>query len=442
MKKLSLAMLAVALISVKTSSHSATVEPYSSRSNAAVQGQQSPAPAQTAPSASPYTKQPIPPAAKQPAQVNRPERIRVTRGLTLEQLLAKPDATVVISADGKQNATVGALRRRFEERQRAIAAIQAGKPLTGGSAKVRFPRGVSSANLLRQSVVQETTLTDSVRSEQVARKAFSNVQQGMVSKELITPQPGISSVNNKIRGYIVSPRSYLTIKGRDFGGTLGNVNVVGSYFPTGGTALRVVTWRTDEIYVLVPPEIRGVVDHPVSIQVITSAGQTFRFDDGKFVAGREEIVVRTNIPQMISFESSPRWPGTMGNDGSVNRFKRGESIDCPAPGKDRLRGPDRNAYSRSILSGRGFILVGLNASWGRSDSGNGDGWGFPGNHSFSPGYGFSNWYGQDQEIIDVSWGVWRSHMSPILITESGSDFCSSSYQIEAVLSGPAGVPPF
>jgi hypothetical protein len=434
MNKLTGSLLGSALLLVVSIAHGATLQPF-------LPAGKSPSQVERVEPSQPQKLQPSSPVGSQPVQIDRVERIRVTRGLTLDRLLTKPDATVVISADGKQSATVGDLRRRFDARQRGITNIQAGKPLTGGFGKVRFPRGVKSASILQQSVIQETTLAESLRSKQVARKAFSSVQQGVVSKELITSQPGISSVNNKIRGYIVSPRSYLTIKGRDFGGTIGRVNVIGSYFPSGGTALRVANWRTDEIYVLVPPEIRGVVDHPVSIQVITSAGQTFRFDDGKFVAAREEIVVRTNIPQMISFESPRGWVSAMSNEGFVNRYKSGESVDCPAPGQDRLRGPDRYAYSRSIFAGRGFVLVGLNASWGRTDSGNGDGWGNAGSRTFFPGYGFSDWYGQDQEIIDVSWGVWRSHMSPEIFL-SGYDICSSSYQIEVVLSGPAGVAPF
>ena len=131
----------------------------------------------------------------------------------------------------------------------------------------------------------------------------------------------------------------------------------------------------------------------------------------------------------------------MTNDGIVYRGKHGESIDCPAPGQDTLIGPDRPGHPKSILSARGFALVGLNASWGRTDSGDGDGWGGAGSRTYFPGYGFSDWKGLYQEAIQVRWGVWRSHSSPKILLP-GNDFCASSYQIEVVLFGAAGVAPF
>jgi hypothetical protein len=411
----------------------ATAQPFSPAPKAPVQTEQTPV----------QRVQPFLPTPNQAVKAGEPERVRVTKGLTLtlEQVLKKPDATVVISADGKQSTSVGEIRRRFNSRQRAIAANETGKPLTGGFARTRLPQGVKTVSLLQQSIMQEAALAQSVRSKQVTDKAFYTAQEANRSRALITPQPGIGSVNDKIRGYIVSPRNYLTIKGREFGDTVGKVNVVGSYFPTGASALRVVNWRTDEIYVLVPSEIRGVLDHEVNIQVITRANKTYRLDGGKFIAAREEIAVRTNIPRIIQFESSGGWKASMTNEGFVGRSSAGESINCPSPGMDRLRGPDRYTDPRAIFPGKGFVIVGLNASWGRTDSGNGDGRGNDGSRTFFPGYGFSEWYGKDQEIIDVKWGVWRSHESPVMFIQ-GYDLCSSSYQIEVVLSGPAGVAPF
>jgi hypothetical protein len=387
--------------------------------------------------------QPLLPAAQQPARGDRIESIRVTRPFTLEQLRTKPDSTVVVSADGKQSATVGELRRRVDARQRELATMQPGKFLTGGFAQTRSPRGIRAVSLFQQSMIQETRLAQSVRTKPVSGKSFAGVQEKLRSRELVTPQPGISSVNNKIRGYIVSPRSYLTIKGLEFGDAVGNVNVIGAHFPGGGIGLRIVDWRKDEIYVLVPPEIRGVVDHDVSMQVITRSNKTFRLGDGKFIAAREEIVVPSNLTQIIDFRSATVWPGAMNNLGIVYRWKTGESINCPLPGKDSLISlPDvKGADPKRFFLGRGFVVVGLNASWGRTDAGNGDGWGYAGSRTFTPGYGFSDWYGDNQERIDVSWGVWRSHRSPDVLL-SGFDDCQSMYQLAVVLSGPAGVAPF
>ena len=51
--------------------------------------------------------------------------IRVTPGLTLAQVLAHPDATQVILSDG-HTTTVGELRRRAEDRNRASATVRSG----------------------------------------------------------------------------------------------------------------------------------------------------------------------------------------------------------------------------------------------------------------------------------------------------------------------------
>ncbi len=92
-------------------------------------------------------------------------------------------------------------------------------------------------------------------------------------------------------------------------------------------------------------------------------------------------------------------------------------------------------------AGRGFVVTGLGAHFGRTDSGEGDQWGDAGSRTFLPGYGFSNWYGEKGNKIDLHWGTWRSHSSSSFGGLSGPyDWCVSSYQIEVSVQGPLGVP--
>src|SRR5258705_1185 len=118
------------------------------------------------------------------------------------------------------------------------------------------------------------------------------------------------------------------------------------------------------------------------------SNRTFAPGDGTFIAAREEIAVHSNLAQITDFRSASVWPGAMNNLGIVYRWKTGESIDCPLSGKDSLISiPDvRGAGPKQFFLGRGFVVVGLNASWGRTDAGNGDGWGFAGSRTFTPGY--------------------------------------------------------
>src|SRR5688572_1767151 len=203
MKRRTVAILVGALLALNTASESTAAEPFSTRSRGPVQ--QSPSTAPTAPTTPPYVK-PEAPMPQGPVQrvsptapiqqINPVERIQVTESTKLEDLLAKPDATIVVSADGKQSTTVGDLRRQVDARQRGIADIQSGKSLTGGMAKVRFPQGAKAVSLLQQSgMMLETTPVESARSKQGTSKAVSGVQESVRSRDLLTPQPGIHSVN-------------------------------------------------------------------------------------------------------------------------------------------------------------------------------------------------------------------------------------------------------
>lgn len=360
--------------------------------------------------------------------------IRLTPGLTLAQVLAHPDTTQLILNDGRAT-TVGDLRRRAEARDRTMATIRSGHfPRTGGVGQSHSDTASSRVKLVMDSAVHENSLAASSRTRptEAARPpagagaiAQSHLQPNRAS---LVPTDGIGAVNGKSHGFIVSPGGYLAIAGHGFGDSVGQANVIGQ-FPGGAALLRVVDWRADEVYALLPPGLRGVVDQAVAIQLITREGKTYRIDRGQFVATRENVTVIAQIPRLVRFQSSPNWSIALADDGSVTRAAGAESMNCASPGTDVLT---------TVDPGRGFVVTGLTARWGRTDSGNGDNNGDDGSRTFSPGYGFGAWQG---DSISVSWGVWRSHTSPYILL-SGYDVCESDYQIAVVLTGPAGVAPF
>jgi hypothetical protein len=185
----------------------------------------------------------------------------------------------------------------------------------------------------------------------------------------------------------------------------------------------------------------------------------FRLKNGRFVAERAEVTV-------IPFDSDPYFPSwALGGDWSAAvgssitydratgmrvRLQDGESITCKPAGADVLTWR-RNGWN-------GFVLVALTAQWGPTDSGDKDANGYAGSRTFFPGYGFGEWNG---DSIPVRWGVWRSHTSPansvgapasaeavfqpslgVYASSPSYDVCRSQYAIQAIVSGPRGVPPY
>ena len=339
------------------------------------------------------------------------ERI-LASALTLQQALAKPDATKLVHPDGKES-TVGELRKRAKAREILLAT----KPLafgTGGPIKMASLRGTT----------QKKSFVDIAKEESAAAIALrtpKTTHHGPNYK----PTVGIGLVNGKLHDFVLSPGGNVTIVGGEFGDTMGQVNVIGQ-FPGMAAALKVVDWRGDEIYAIFPTGVRGVPDHDVSLQVITSAGKTFRLAGGKFIATREDQVVMKNIPSLVRFESAGNWPASMGDSGQVHRWQAGDSIACKSPSADRLIVLD---------PGRGFSFANFKMWYGRTDSGMGSASGEDGSRTFYPEYAFGNWQGN---TIDMRWGVWRDHESPYLALP-GYDTCLSDYTIAVILSGPAGV---
>jgi hypothetical protein len=262
---------------------------------------------------------------------------------------------------------------------------------------------------------------------------------------MLNTPPGVWFVNDKDTGFRLTPGGNVTIFGKGFGDSAGTLN---AQMQSGAKlAYRVSSWNDREIHATLPANIRGVPDQPAGVQVSTRDGKSYTLDGGKFYATREEITLNTNLGQVIQFAGAAHWNGTLADNGRVDREERGSNehpyFDCKSPGVDYL-------YFKPLLNG--FVVSGIGGWFGRTDSGDGDGFGSDGNRVFTPGYSFGDWttgsiaVARDHSVqvpmIPVNWGVWRSHSGQTLTQYGRPDECSSNYQVEVSLIGPAGMKPY
>lgn len=260
------------------------------------------------------------------------------------------------------------------------------------------------------------------------------------ARPLVREPQGIWYVNNKEIDYTVAPGGYVTIHGRGFGDTMGQLNVFGTT-DARQLPMQVVDWHRDEVFALLPAGTRGMHDQAMRLQLVTRDGTTYLNDRGRFRAAREETKWSTHLDRVVQLTSTSSWKATLAANGAVDRFEGGKSIDCKAPGTDRL------VFNPPV----GYEVSGIDAVWGRDDAGDGDYNGQHGSRVFTPGYSLGEWTkvttaagrerDQTLDAIPVNWGVWRSHTSSSF-GDGTLDVCSSSYQITVYLRGPAGVSPF
>jgi hypothetical protein len=262
---------------------------------------------------------------------------------------------------------------------------------------------------------------------------------------VLNSPPGIWFVNDKDQGFHLTPGGNVTVLGKGFGDSAGALNV---QMQSGAqVTYQVSSWNDREIHALLPANVRGVPDQPAGLRVHTRDGKNYALDGGKFYATREEITVNTNLAQVIQFAGAAHWGVTLADNGRVDREEDGTlahpDIDCKAPGTDYL-------YFKPLPYG--FVVSGIGGWFGRTDTGDGDGLGGHGNHLFTPGYSFGDWttgsiaVARDHSVqvpmIPVNWGVWRSHAGATATQYGSPDLCSSNYQVEVSLIGPAGMKPF
>jgi hypothetical protein len=363
--------------------------------------------------------------------------VRVNASTTLQELLALPNTTTVISSDGTQKTTVGALRAAVQFQQQQLrVALRKQKILTGNRVSVSSQIGQRSLTALATLISQENSNAQSAHAS--LREETSAIQRAT------NPKPGIFSVNGKSSGFIFSPGNFVTIKGAGLGNSSltrnkGAVGIISSAFAGGFLRLNVQAWRDDEIDAQLPSGIRGVPDTAVAVQVTTANGQTYLHSGGTFYATREAIPVTTNLNNIIQIQFDNRWiPSYDPSTASVERYAGLTAQgSCPAPGLDQLTYAD---------PGKGFVVSGLNYLWGPTDSGTYNLDGHSITATFTPGYAVGNSFTNN---VPISWGVTRWHYAPVhtcilfFCSDVGSpDDCWSQYQVAVTLTGPAGVVPF
>lgn len=239
-------------------------------------------------------------------------------------------------------------------------------------------------------------------------------------------EPGIALVNRRSKDFLVTPGGYLTIDGRGFGDTMGQVNVIGR-FPGGKAALQVVDWRDTQIYALLPMGLRGAPDQVATLQVVTRQARTYRTDRANFVAAREVITFTNGIDRLVGAQKN-----NLETDGTVSYLVRGRHCN---PGGDE--------FTFTLPTGWMPSAIGLEP--GRSDAGDGDMDGKPGRRDFFGEYRIHArnraWNGDGTFVIDF--GVWRSRN--LALSRSGEfagDTCLSTYRLSIAVMGPAGLSPF
>jgi len=268
---------------------------------------------------------------------------------------------------------------------------------------------------------------------------------------LLKRPSGIWFINNKESGFLVTPNGYVTIQGKGFGATPGQVKLlVTALYGPDSPAFQVIDWHDDEIFASLPRVI-DIADQTATVQVVTNSGASYQLGGGAFHAARDEYYWDDGLDQFIQIRSNANWAiSRWAADGGVVRYDTGDSIDCKAPGTDYLYVTITKQFQQA-----GYVLSGISATFGRTDSGDGDIGGDAGDRVFTPGYSLGEWTrgslvgpvqvaqaiargeSTQTDMMPVSWGVWRTHSAKKPPFEVLSDLTDSGEDLllNIVLSG-------
>jgi hypothetical protein len=291
---------------------------------------------------------------------------------------------------------------------------------------VPTPRAVNGSLTDRAGLMASSTFGSQLTSNAARARAYPNAR---------VLGDGIYLVNGKEHDLTVTPGGQIAISGHGFGDGPGRVVIVSNDSST-SVAFQIGEWQDGMIYASLPAGLRGIRDRPMKLQVTTRTGKVYAFDDAKFYAAREEILISTRVLSIMHVVPGASWPNARVEDsGLVTRsdLALNGSLDCRPPGADRLTfAPLPNGYE----------LTGVVMWHDRTDAGDGVD-GLPGSRVFFPGYSIGDWATEPiagdglnssyQDALTINWGVWRAHYSP------SSDLCNSQYQIALTAVGPAGV---
>lgn len=248
-------------------------------------------------------------------------------------------------------------------------------------------------------------------------------------------QPHVLGVNGTWpeAGHVFTPGSYLVIKGGGFGTAPGQVHLLGP-FPQ-RPAFRIDSWDDEVIYAMLDPQVSGLRDQPDVVLVVAPVGaKAVHVPNVRFEAALE-VVKLDSTPtdwSVVKPGAGSGWERKVdspagGRSLSVLRKEYAERLNVRPPGVDTLvfqqLDPDFTGAKVQLWHGRTH-----------NDPEHCEG--SSGNEGFSGTYGVT-WVEDD---LDVSWGVWTCHISPVLSLPS-RDQNQSFYQLDLYVIGPRGVRP-
>jgi len=390
---------------------------------------------------------------------------KVTPGMTLEQVLAKPDSAVLEGPDGKR-ITVGELRRLKQKADQITAG--GGQPLRSkmiSSSKVTNPQAAARHKAVLAELQAQRQVAESERSQALAIRKATGGQGGaalsnsgaagaggppVVAKDERHGSPGmeapvgkvclnpeIRTVNGKAAGMTFTPEvpyNLYAIRGCNFGDGSGTAHVYGKFINTGQISLDINFWQDDMILAEFPRNISGELDvDDVTLVVVRKDGKNLKKGGFKFYAARETVAL-PSIPQELvdlssegkSFSTSYASP-SQGSSGTVSRDTKDKQAFSHF-GTDYYR-------LENLKLPPGFEVDSFSWSHGRTDTDPDKCLGIGGGQYFAGKYNVA-W---DQFYnLKVDWGVWYCHWSPDFVLP-GQDWLSSDYGLTVYVTGPRGV---
>jgi hypothetical protein len=350
-------------------------------------------------------------------------------GMTLAELLARPDATVVVFPDGTR-ATVGEIRKGTQLRDQLISTLKGSN--ASDPARKKSKLEIPGARRVPEAVEQAAQRW--ARTMGIGTTTSANASSAF--------EVGVHGVTSGHGNRNVSPGDTLTITGYGFGDRMGRASLVGR-FPGGIVPLRIVNWQTNEIRALLQPDLKDTPDHGVELQVVSADGRTVPSSKGGvfFIAAREDQTLDRNLTRLLKLSAAePRT--TLGDDGVVSRWQVGDyRLHCWAPSRDRFEWVD---------PGNGFVVSGFWFWTGRTDTGNTDATGKPGRRTFTGAYALDDTPHTrvGGGTFGMSFGVWESLTyadSNLIATPfdgNAARGCGSWYQLNVIVTGPAGLKPY
>ena len=206
------------------------------------------------------------------------EVVKLTRGskVRLQDLLAKPDDTVIQDANGGKT-TVGDLKRRRAAARRSIAleSVDSAPP-----AGVKLRDELALANAAAQGALAGAQRSSSNKSNKPLN----------IPTPVTIPPGTLQTVDGVLGNFQVQPTQKILLNGNFAGMSNGEVRIAGNFPPLGYLVLNVLDHGPDYFYGEVP-DVTGAPDQPVVISIrFFSNGATSNGKAGRFRAKRTSTV--------------------------------------------------------------------------------------------------------------------------------------------------------